>query len=133
MRSLSTFRTVFIIVVCLLTLGSMRAMSQTPAGQAHVGEYTQSDITRGSQLYAEQCAVCHGLGGNAVFSVDLRLGRFRTAVSDDDLKRVVRSGVPTAGMPPSTLGDQGGHGRSCVGDPGFGGRRGAREGSVRGR
>jgi putative heme-binding domain-containing protein len=106
MRSLSTFRTVFIIVVCLLTLGSMRAMSQTPAGQAHVGEYTQSDITRGSQLYAEQCAVCHGLGGNAVFSVDLRLGRFRTAVSDDDLKRVVRSGVPTAGMPPSTLGDQ---------------------------
>ena len=104
MRSQSGLRTALAVFGCLLTVGSMRALSQ--AGQAHVGEYSQADITRGSQLYAAQCAVCHGLGGNAVFTVDLRLGRFRTAVSDDDVKRVVRSGVPAAGMPPFPLDDQ---------------------------
>lgn len=105
MRSQITSWT-FATFACLLTVGSMRAFSQAPVGQQHVGEYTQSDITRGSQVYSTQCVSCHGLGGNAVFSVDLRVGRFRTAISDDDLKRVIRSGVPSAGMPPIPLNDQ---------------------------
>ena len=64
------------------------------AGQDHVGQYAQGDVLKGSHIYTTQCAVCHGLAGNAVATVDLRQGRFRTAVSDDDLKRVIRAGVP---------------------------------------
>jgi putative heme-binding domain-containing protein len=75
------------------------------ARQEHIGQYAQRDIVRGAQIYTEQCAVCHGLAGNAVAAVDLRTGRFRTAVADDDLKRVVRTGVPASGMPPTRLND----------------------------
>lgn len=74
-------------------------------GQEHLGQYAQSDIVKGSQIYTEQCAVCHGLAGNAVAAVDLRMGRFRTAVADDDLKRAIRGGVPASGMPPMKLDD----------------------------
>ena len=74
-------------------------------GQQHLGQYAQSDIVRGAQIYTAQCAVCHGLAGNAVAPIDLRTGRFRTAVADDDLKRVIRAGVPASGMPPMKLED----------------------------
>jgi putative heme-binding domain-containing protein len=75
------------------------------AGQDHVGQYAQSDILKGSQIYTTQCALCHGLAGNGVAAVDLRQGRFRTAVSDEDLKRVIRTGVPASGMPPMKMED----------------------------
>jgi mono/diheme cytochrome c family protein len=74
-------------------------------GQQHLGQYAQSDIVKGAQIYAAQCAVCHGLAGNAIAAADVRTGRFRTAVSDDDLKRVIRAGVPASGMPPLKLDD----------------------------
>ena len=95
-----------------VTLGSLLALaafvSMNPvdtAGQDHVGQYAQGDVLKGSHVYTTQCAVCHGLAGNAVATVDLRQGRFRTAVSDDDLKRVIRAGVPAAGMPPTKIED----------------------------
>jgi putative heme-binding domain-containing protein len=95
-----------------VTLGSLLALAAVlsanpagPAAQDHVGQYAQSDILKGAQLYATQCAVCHGLAGNGVATVDLRQGRFRTAVSDDDLKRVIRAGLPASGMPPMKMED----------------------------
>lgn len=81
------------------------ALPASHAGQEHVGQYAQSVIVQGSQIYTAQCAVCHGLAGNAVAAADLRTGRFRTAVADDDLKRVIRAGVPALGMPPMKLHD----------------------------
>jgi cytochrome c oxidase cbb3-type subunit III len=77
------------------------------AGQQHVGQYQQPDIVKGSQLYMTACAVCHGLAGSTVAPIDLRAGRFRTVVSDDDLARVIRAGVPASGMPPAKLADDG--------------------------
>jgi putative heme-binding domain-containing protein len=71
--------------------------------QEHVGQYAQSDIVKGAQTYTSRCSVCHGLAGNGVSGVDLRAGRFRTVVFDDDLKRVITQGIPEAGMPPMQL------------------------------
>jgi len=95
-----------------VTLGSLLALAAFPstpavgtAGQDHVGHYAPSEVLKGSRIYTAQCAVCHGLAGNAVAAVDLRRGRFRTAISDDDLKRVIRAGVPASGMPPMPLED----------------------------
>src|SRR5262245_17666981 len=71
--------------------------------QDHPGQYSASDIERGARLYAGQCALCHGLNGDLIAAVDLRRGRFRRATTDEDLARVIRSGLPDAGMPAFTF------------------------------
>jgi putative heme-binding domain-containing protein len=73
--------------------------------EEHPGQYPQADIVNGSRLYGEQCVTCHGATGNAVGNVDLRRGRFRNASSDEDLKKVIASGVPNTAMPAFKLSD----------------------------
>jgi len=62
-------------------------------------QYTSADIEAGSRLYANQCALCHGPNGDGINGVDLRRGIFRRSVSDDDLARVITTGIAAAGMP----------------------------------
>ena len=92
-----------------LVLLALAAVGLAPPVQVqepgHVGQATEADLLRGAQLYVENCAVCHGPGGNTIVAVDLSRGRFRTAVTDDDLRRVIRTGIPDLGMPPSRLDD----------------------------
>ncbi len=59
--------------------------------------YSTADIATGVRLYGAQCAGCHGPNGDMVNGVDLRRGRFRRAVSDDDLAKVIANG--TGAMP----------------------------------
>ncbi len=59
--------------------------------------YSTADIATGVRLYGAQCAGCHGPNGDMISGVDLRRGRFRRAVSDDDLAKVITSG--TGAMP----------------------------------
>jgi putative heme-binding domain-containing protein len=70
------------------------------AAQDHAGQYSQADIDRGSRLYGANCVICHGASGNGVSSVDLRSGKFRKAVSDEDLGRLIVTGLPGTAMPP---------------------------------
>ena len=67
-------------------------------GQAHPGEYAPADIAYGSRLYDAQCTTCHGANGDGVGGVDLRSGKFRNAVTDQDLTRVITTGIPGTGM-----------------------------------
>jgi putative heme-binding domain-containing protein len=67
------------------------------------GEYSRTDVEAGQRLYGPQCQVCHGANGDGVPGVDLKLGRFRRSSSDEDLARVISSGVPGTGMPPFVL------------------------------
>jgi putative heme-binding domain-containing protein len=53
-------------------------------------------VAAGLRLYGAQCQLCHGANGDTVAGVNLRLGRFRRAVTDDDLAQVVAKGVPPA-------------------------------------
>jgi cytochrome c oxidase cbb3-type subunit III len=69
----------------------------------HGAQYTQADIAAGYKLYTTQCTQCHGPNGDGVSGVDLRRGVFRRATSDDDLARVITTGVAGAGMPPFAL------------------------------
>ncbi|MGC4081182.1 MAG: c-type cytochrome [Vicinamibacterales bacterium] len=46
-----------------------------------------------------QCALCHGQNGDGINGVDLRRGIFRRSISDDDLAKVITTGIATAGMP----------------------------------
>jgi putative heme-binding domain-containing protein len=72
-----------------------------PAG-AQDHQYSSADIEVGVKVYGAQCALCHGPNGDMVSGVNLRLGRFRRAVTDDDLAQVFAKGVPP-GMPSFAL------------------------------
>lgn len=67
------------------------------------GQYSRADVEAGQRLYGPQCQVCHGVNGDGVPGIDLKLGRFRRASSDDDLARTITSGVPGTGMPAFVL------------------------------
>lgn len=62
-------------------------------------QYTSDDVQAGARLYAAQCAGCHGPNGDTVPGVDFRRGLFRRSSSDDDLARVITTGVAGSGMP----------------------------------
>ena len=61
--------------------------------------YSSSDIEAGVRLYGAQCALCHGPNGDMVNGVDLRRGRFRRAVTDEDLAKVMTGGAGGGAMP----------------------------------
>ncbi len=67
--------------------------------------YLSSDVENGSRLYRGNCYACHGPDGNSIPGVDFRRGQFKRASSDDDLLRVIASGVPGTAMPPTALND----------------------------
>ena len=70
------------------------------AAQEHAGQYSQADVERGSRIYSANCVPCHGINGDLVHNVDLRGGKFRHAASEEDLGRVIASGIPGTAMPP---------------------------------
>ena len=65
--------------------------------------YSSQDIAAGRKVYSSQCQLCHGQNGEQVNGVDLRRGRFKRSVSDEDIAAVITNGVAGAGMPPFKL------------------------------
>jgi len=94
--------------VVLLLLAVAAAVTTNVESIAQVldqdhGQYSRADVEAGQRLYGPQCQVCHGANGDGVPGVDLKLGRFRRSSSDEDLARVITSGVPGTGMPAFVL------------------------------
>lgn len=87
----------FVAVLELAALSPRVLAAQNPA-TAHPGEYAPADIAYGARLYDAQCTTCHAASGDGVGGVDLRSGRFRNAVTDQDLTRVITNGIPGTGM-----------------------------------
>lgn len=88
------------LAVCLGTLVHLSPVSVRLIGQTvHEGQYAQDDIIKGQGIYRGQCSTCHGTTGDAVGNVDLRRGRFRNARSDEDLNRLISTGIPGTAMP----------------------------------
>ena len=75
------------------------AQTQNPTLEGHPGDYGRADIEYGARLYNQHCSNCHGATGDGVANVDLRSGKFRTARTDLQLRAVITSGFPNAGMP----------------------------------
>jgi len=85
-----------------LGLAAAVLLSGLPAGAAAQladHQYTSEAVETGSRLYVSECALCHGPQGDRVDGVDLRRGQFRGARSDDDLKRIITTGVDDSRMP----------------------------------
>src|SRR3954465_14210395 len=86
------------LLVAVVSLGVLRSSAAAAQGGAHPGEYPAADVAYGSRLYDAQCTTCHGVNGDGVGGVDLRSGKFRNAVTDQDLVRVITTGIPGTGM-----------------------------------
>ena len=96
------FRLVAIAIAIAVTVSVNVEISAQVLDQDH-GQYSRADIEAGQRLYGPQCQVCHGANGDGVPGIDLKLGRFRRSSSDEDLARVITSGVPGTGMPAFVL------------------------------
>ncbi len=72
--------------------------ASTLTAQEH--SYAPADIQAGQGLFQGNCSGCHGQGGDGVQGADLSTGRFRRGSSDEDLIRVIRSGIAGTSMPP---------------------------------
>ena len=88
------------VLVCCAALGTLLArMEQVAAQEFADHRYTSEAIEAGSRVYVADCALCHGRGGGDVDGVDIRRGIFRNASSDEDLRRVITTGIDNGRMP----------------------------------
>ena len=62
-------------------------------------QYSTEAIQTGLAIYSRECALCHGPQGDLVSGINLRLGQFRTASSDEDLREVISNGAAQGQMP----------------------------------
>ena len=91
------------LVLCAM-LGLAATAGVLPAqGVSQDHQYSTADIQTGSRLYSAQCQLCHGVNGDGIAGINLRLGQFRRPMSDDDLRKVITTGNAGAGMPPFKL------------------------------
>src|SRR5579862_1169220 len=65
-------------------------------------EYAAADIENGGRQYTNNCVYCHGPEGDQIAGINLLQGRFKRAVSDDDIVQIIRNGIPGTGMPAQT-------------------------------
>ena len=50
-----------------------------------------------------RCANCHGPDGDVIAGIDLGRGQFRRPMTDEDLVRIIRTGIPNTPMPASNM------------------------------
>jgi len=67
--------------------------------------YTRSEIENGARLYQGNCATCHGPKGDTVRGVALLSGRFQRASTDEELVKIIVTGIPGTAMPPNNYSD----------------------------
>lgn len=83
----------------------MVASANLSIAQTDDHQYTTDAIEAGSRTYVQQCALCHGPQGELVDGINLRLGQFRTASSDEDLRAIISGGAAGGRMPAFNLRD----------------------------
>ncbi len=94
--------------LCLALLGSLLGLlpAVTLAQEISDHQYSSDMIATGLSVYNQQCALCHGPSGDLVDGINLSLGLFRNAQSDEDLRQVISSGAAAGRMPAFSLRDE---------------------------
>ena len=69
--------------------------------QQHGTDPVQLDM--GARTYSSTCSACHGPDGDLVSGVNLKRGQFRHAATDDELARLIQTGIPGTAMPPNNI------------------------------
>jgi cytochrome c oxidase cbb3-type subunit 3 len=87
---------IWVVMATLGSSGLLRAQDRT-------GSYPPIDIENGALLYGANCAQCHGAGGDGMPGVELKTGTFKRAATDQDLARLLTTGIPGTAMPATNL------------------------------
>jgi len=87
-----------LVLIAALALLPLPASAQL---QGHT--YSSEDIETGSRIYTRECALCHGANGDDIEGVNLRTGQFLSPLSDEDIRELLRTGIPEVGMPAQNL------------------------------
>ena len=64
---------------------------------------TAADLLDGERAFRNTCANCHGPDGDVIAGIDLGRGQFRRPLTDEDLVRIIRTGIPNTPMPASPM------------------------------
>jgi putative heme-binding domain-containing protein len=83
----------------LLTVGAWSAARTT----AYAQHETAADVLDGERAFKASCANCHGPDGDLIPGIDLGRGRFRRQMTDADLVRIIRTGIPNTPMPATQM------------------------------
>jgi putative heme-binding domain-containing protein len=67
---------------------------------------TAADIEDGGRVFQNTCANCHGPDGDGVAGIDLGRGQFRRQMTDEELVRTIRTGIPGTPMPASNMSEE---------------------------
>jgi putative heme-binding domain-containing protein len=87
------------LAIALMAAGLGLFAPRTAAAQHE----TAADLLDGERAYRNTCANCHGPDGDVIPGIDLGRGRFRRPLTDDDLVRIIRTGIPNTPMPASQM------------------------------
>ena len=67
---------------------------------------TAADLLDGERAFKASCANCHGPDGDQIQGIDLGRGRFRRTMTDADLVRTIRTGIPNTPMPATQMSEE---------------------------
>ena len=67
---------------------------------------TAADLLDGERAFKASCANCHGPDGDQIQGIDLGRGRFRRPMTDADLVRTIRTGIPNTPMPATQMSEE---------------------------
>jgi putative heme-binding domain-containing protein len=81
------------------------AVAINPGSLAAQHSYTRSELENGARLYLGSCATCHGAKGDMVRGVALMSGRFQRASTDEEVVKIIISGIAGTAMPPNNYSD----------------------------
>jgi putative heme-binding domain-containing protein len=89
-----------LVVIAFLTMGTSPSFFASRTAAQHE---TAADLLDGERAFRNSCANCHGPDGDLIPGIDLGRGRFRRPMTDDDLVRIIRTGIPNTPMPGSPM------------------------------
>ena len=75
-------------------------------GAASAQHETAADLLDGERAYRDRCANCHGPNGDLVPGINFSQGQFRRPMTDAELSRIIRQGIPNTPMPASNVTEQ---------------------------
>src|SRR5262249_58590108 len=86
-----------------MALGLVMALLLLLPGRFLAQHETAADLLDGERAYRQTCANCHGPDGDVINGIDLGRGQFRREMTDDELVRSIRTGIPGTPMPASNM------------------------------
>ena len=73
------------------------------ATTARAQHETAADLLDGQRAYSDRCATCHGPNGDLIPGIDFSRGQFRRPMTNEDLARIIRQGIPNTPMPATNV------------------------------